>query len=234
MRARFQREAELVARISHPNVVQVYGVGEHAGVPYFAMELVDGESLARTLAKGGPMEPVAALRLAAQIARGLQAAHDHGIVHRDVKPSNVLLTRGPTGVLAKIVDFGVAKGGEAGLTGTGAVLGTADYMSPEQAQGHPLDHRSDLYSLGVTLFRMLAGSLPFSGESAIGVIYKHVNLPAPDLRDARPDLPVEIARLLAKVLEKQAMNRPASAAVLADQLEALASDLEAGAKRVGG
>lgn len=226
MRERFRREAELVARISHPNVVQVYGVGEHGGVPYFAMELVDGESLARKLVADGPMEPVAALRLAAQIARGLHAAHEHGIVHRDVKPSNVLLFQGT----AKIVDFGVAKSGESGLTGTGAILGTADYMSPEQAQGLPLDHRSDLYSLGVTLFRMLAGSLPFSGESAVGVIYQHVHLPAPDLRDARPDLAPEIGELLASMLQKQAMNRPKDAASVAERLDALAADLVARAR----
>lgn len=227
MRQRFQREAELVARISHPNVVQVYGVGEHGGVPYFAMELVDGESLARRLVSGGPMEPIAALRLAAQIARGLQAAHEHGIIHRDVKPSNVLLARGT----AKIVDFGVARAGETGLTGTGAILGTADYMSPEQAQGLPLDHRSDLYSLGVTLFRMLAGSLPFSGESAVGVIYMHVHLPPPDLREARPGLPDEIGALLASMLAKQASQRPADAASLATRLDALASELESREKR---
>ena len=227
LRARFRREAEIVARITHPNVVQIHGVGEHAGIPYFAMELVEGVSLARRLASGGPMEPVEALRLAATIARGLHAAHERGIVHRDVKPSNVLLA----GAVPKIVDFGVARAGESGLTGTGEILGTADYMSPEQAQGLTLDHRSDIYSLGVTLFRMLAGTLPFSSESAVGVIYKHVNLPAPDLREARPDLAPEIGQLLAEMLAKQPTQRPESAALLADRLEALAETLASRAAR---
>ncbi len=199
--ARFKAEARAAARMSHPNVVQNYFCGEHGGVSFFAMELVDGTSLGRELARRGTIPWREAARYAVEAARGLEAAHEAGLIHRDVKPDNLLLTK--TGVV-KVADFGLAKrNAEASQTATGVIVGTPRYMSPEQAQAAPLDHRSDMYSLGATLFHLISGKPVFEGASAVIVCTKHLNEPPPRLEGVPPLLAETVARLLAKKPEQR-------------------------------
>jgi serine/threonine-protein kinase len=181
---RFRAEARAAARIQHPNVVQVHYCGEDSGTFYFAMELVEGTSLGELVRSRGALPWSEAARLAAQVARALDAAHVHGVIHRDVKPENVLVASDGH---AKVLDFGLAKRVEdAGTTASGVIVGTPRYMSPEQAQGEPLDARSDLYSLGATLFHTLAGKPVFDGSSPMKVCMRQVQEPPPDLGPLAP------------------------------------------------
>lgn len=173
---RFRQEAQSAASLNHPNIVQVYDTGEHDGVPFIVMELVGGRSLADAIRQGGVTEG-RALEVCAEVCAALQYAHARGIAHRDIKPGNILLS--DTGDV-KVADFGIARAIQADtVTQTASVLGTAAYLSPEQAQGHPVDERTDIYSLGVVLYELLTGHQPFQGDSAVGVAYMHVQqLPA--------------------------------------------------------
>ena len=208
---RFEAEALAVARLGHPNVVQVYAVGEAGGLRFMALEYVAGQTLRDYLARRGPPDLPVALSLLRQVAAALGAAHDAGLVHRDVKPDNVLVTK--KGV-AKVADFGLARAFAADdprLTQSGAVVGTPLYLSPEQAQGKAVDHRSDLYSLGVTAYHLLAGEPPFRGRSAIDVALKHVTDRPRPLAEARPDLPPDLCGLVHKLLAKNPDERYGSA-----------------------
>ena len=170
---RFRREARAAAGLNHQNIVSVYDFGEDDGAYYIVMEYVDGRTLREIIRSEGPLEPAQAAEVGADIAAALAVAHHHGIIHRDVKPGNVLLADS----VVKVADFGIARAGDPreSLTMTGAVMGTATYLSPEQAQGHAIDHRSDLYSLGIVLYEMLAGRPPFSGDSAVAIAYRHLS-----------------------------------------------------------
>ena len=209
-RARFLREARALAQVNSPNVVAVYDAGEDAERPYLVMEFVEGTTLERELVGSGRVEPARAVAVATDIASGLAAAHERGIVHRDVKPSNVFLT--PTDV-AKIGDFGIARleRPDATLTLTGQTFGSPPYMAPEQATGGKVDARADLYSLGCVLFQMLVGRRPFSGDDAVSLVYQHVHSTPPRVDSLVPTVPVELGALVAGLMAKDPGDRPASA-----------------------
>ncbi len=219
--ARFKEEAKAAARITHPNLVQVHAFGEHEGTLFFAMELVSGRSLGDRL-RDGPVPWREAARFAAQAARGLEAAAAHGVIHRDVKPENLLV--GADGAV-KVADFGLAKRlqSDAVNTASGVIVGTPRYMSPEQAQGDALDWRSDMYSLGATLFHLVAGRPVFDGNSAMKVCMKHIQEPPPSLASVAPGVPDQLSRTVGRMLSKRREERYASYAVLVAELEAIAS-----------
>jgi eukaryotic-like serine/threonine-protein kinase len=217
---RFRREARAVAQLSHPNVVAVIDAGEDGGFPFIVFEYVSGETLKQRIDRAGSLSLDEAAAYAIETGRGLAAAHAHKLVHRDVKPQNVLID--PEG-RAKVTDFGIARSLESdGLTKTGRVLGTTDYVSPEQAMGHEVDARSDVYSLGVLLYEMLTGQPPFKAETVVGVAMKHVNDPMPDVQELRPDASAALARVVEKATQKDPRGRyPDMNAMLADLEAAL-------------
>ena len=208
---RFRREAQAAANLSHPNIVGVYDWGAQDGTYFIVMEYIDGPSLSRVLRADGPLHPRRAAEIASEVAAGLGFAHSRGVVHRDVKPGNVLLTR--TGQ-AKVTDFGIARAlssPDEDLTQAGSVMGTATYFSPEQAQGLPVDPRSDLYSLGVVLYELVTGRPPFAGETPLAIAYKHVQDDPPPPSTIISDLPEGLEAIIMKLLSKRADDRYASA-----------------------
>ena len=214
---RFKREALSAASLSHPNIVQVYDRGEtEEEASYIAMEYVSGGTLKERISEEGPLEAADAAALGAQVAEALGAAHDRGMVHRDIKPQNVLLTaRGE----AKVADFGIARAASSvTISQTGSVMGTAGYMSPEQALGKPATPKSDLYSLGVVLYETLTGELPYTAENPIAVSMKHVNEPLRPPRELNPRIPEGMNALVTKLMAKDPDDRYASADELADDL----------------
>jgi serine/threonine protein kinase len=223
---RFRREARSVAQLNHPHVVTVIDAGEEPSAdgeepelatPYIVLEFVDGETLKGLIRRGGPLEIPQALAYAIEIARALGAAHERRIVHRDVKPQNVLID--PEGG-AKITDFGIARSlSEEGLTMAGRVLGTTDYVSPEQALGQPVTPQSDLYSLGVVLYEMLTGDVPFHGDSPVAVAMKHVREELPDVQARRPQLSAATASVIDRAVAKDLERRYPDAAGMAADLE---------------
>jgi serine/threonine-protein kinase len=220
---RFRREARNAAGLSHPNIVSIYDQGRSEdGAYYIAMEYVPGGTLKDRIRRDGALGPNAAAGVALQIADALLAAHGKGVIHRDIKPQNVLVTR--TGDV-KVTDFGIARAASSPVTATGVVLGTVGYMSPEQAMGKPVGPRSDLYSLGIVLYEMLTGELPYSAESPIAQAMKHVNEPPRSPREVNPDVPEALEALTANLLAKNPEDRYASAAELADDLERVRSGL---------
>lgn len=217
---RFLREAQVVAGLAHPNIVNIFDVDIQDGRPYIVMEYLDAGSLADRL-QAGPLTLAAALQLAAPLADALEYAHQRGLVHRDLKPANVLLRPDGSPVLA---DFGLARPVQADsaaqITATGAVMGTLAYMAPEQFSGQPTDARADIYSFGVMLYEMLTGRLPFTGDSA-QIMYGHLQQPPPSLRVARPDLPEAIEQLVQRMLSKDPAWRPQRMAEVASALRAI-------------
>jgi hypothetical protein len=213
---RFLREARMVASLEHPHILPVYDSGDENGVPYLVMPYLQGGTLVERMAAGA-VSPGSALRWIGELATALDAAHAHGVLHRDVKPANVLLGAGDRALLA---DFGIAKSGEAAtqLTATGGVIGTPTYMAPELAQGRPASPASDLYALAVLAYEMLTGAPPFSGESALSLLHQHVTTPPPSVR-ARAALPAELDAVFARALAKDPAQRPASARQFAQELE---------------
>src|SRR6266571_6667073 len=188
---RFKREARAVAQLSHPNIVAVIDRGEDEGRQYIVFEYIDGENLKELVVRKGRLSVRDALELALQTARGLAFAHEHGLVHRDVKPQNVLLNGDGQ---AKVTDFGIARSLDVkhGMTQTGTVLGTSAYIAPEQAQGQRVDEHTDIYSLGVVLFELLTGEVPFAGDNFVAVAMRHINEPPPPVHNQRPDVPPRI------------------------------------------
>ncbi|HEX6117454.1 MAG TPA: protein kinase [Solirubrobacterales bacterium] len=214
---RFRREARTVAQLSHPNLVSVIDAGEDGGHPYIVFEYVEGETLKQRIERLGRLPLDEAAAYAIEIGRGLAAAHAARMVHRDVKPQNVLIDAEGR---AKVTDFGIARELEAdGLTATGRVLGTTDYVSPEQAMGHNVDARSDIYSLGVVLYEMLIGAPPFSAETLVGVAMKHVNEQMPDVQVRRPQVSSALAAVVEKATWKDPGRRYSEMAPMLDDLE---------------
>lgn len=206
---RFKAEAEAIARVNHANIVQVYAIGEEAGLHYMALEYVEGRNLREFVAKKGPPEMSLALRIMRQVAAALQRASELGIIHRDIKPENILLTK--RGEI-KVADFGLSRcfAGEQvnqNLTQSGITLGTPLYMSPEQVQGHALDPRTDIYSFGVTCYHLFAGQPPFAGQTPFEVALHHVQTEPVPLNEVRPDLPPELCAIVHKMMAKNLDKR---------------------------
>ena len=215
--ARFEREARAAAALSHENIAAVYDYGQADDRPFLVLEYLPGSTLEQRLPGGEPLPDAETHRIAAELAAGLGYAHAHGVIHRDLKPSNVLFDAEDR---AKLVDFGIARAaGFTTLTEAGTVLGTAAYISPEQAAGDPVGPESDVYSFGVILFRMLAGRLPFEAEHPLELALKHRDEPPPDVRSVRPDAPAALAALAAATLAKEPRARPRDGAALAAALE---------------
>jgi beta-lactam-binding protein with PASTA domain/tRNA A-37 threonylcarbamoyl transferase component Bud32 len=217
---RFRREAQSAANLNHPNIVSLYDYGSDNGTYFIVMEYIDGRPLDEIIRREGNLLPERAAEIAADIAQALHKAHDGGLVHRDIKPSNVMLTSsGQT----KVTDFGIARAlvsdGEPTVTQTGMVIGTASYLSPEQAQGNPVDARSDVYSLGCVLYEMLTGAPPFQGQSPLAIAYKHVREdPVPPSR-GNSDVPAALDAIVMKALAKNPDNRFSSAMELKQDLD---------------
>lgn len=220
LNARFQIEAGAIALLAHENIVRIHDVLFDSGTWYIIMELIAGPSLRQVMDGAGPLEPGRAADLARQTANALAVAHARGIVHRDIKPGNLLLTA--SGVL-KVMDFGIAKMASSKLrTVTGTVLGTPAYMSPEQAGGEPVDARADLYAVAVLLFELVTGRLPFVGGGAVAIAMQHLAAPPPDPRSLRPDLPEGLARVINKGLAKGRQDRYQSCAEMVAALSPFA------------
>lgn len=216
--SRFRQEAQSAASLSHPNVVTVYDYGEDPSGPFIVMELVDGEDLATIMRRNGPLPPAQAARIAAAVARALAAAHGRGLVHRDVKPGNVLIGRDGR---VKVVDFGIARAiAEAQMTMPGTTLGSVHYFSPEQARGEPATTASDIFALGIVLYEMLTGSRPWEGDSAASVALARLTGPVPDPLRIRPGLPPAVALVATTAMARSPMERYPSAGLMADALEA--------------
>jgi len=224
---RFRREARAVAQLSHPNVVAVIDAGEDGGYPYIVFEYVEGETLKQRIDRLGRLPIVEAAAYGIEVGRGLGAAHAHRLVHRDVKPQNVLID--PEG-RAKVTDFGIARSLESdGLTKTGRVLGTTDYVAPEQAMGQEVDARCDVYSLGVLLYEMLTGKVPFYADTLVGVAMKHVNEDMPDVQERRPEVSSALAAVVERATAKEPRRRyPEMTAALADLEGALEVEVARG------
>jgi serine/threonine-protein kinase len=222
IRERFTREAQTAARLSHPHIVPIHSVGEGRGLVYFVMGYVEGESVAARIRRRGQLPVEEARRIMKETADALSAAHGLSVIHRDIKPDNILLegTRGRV----MVTDFGIAKAlsstSGATLTGIGVAIGTPAFMSPEQAAGErDIDGRSDLYSLGIVTYQMLTGELPFNAPSVAGILMKQITESAPDLRRKRPDIPEDLALAVARCLEKDPQNRWPTADALRRALE---------------
>jgi len=219
---RFIHEGETLAALGHPNLVAVYDSGMVDGLPYLVMEYIEGESLASIMAREGPMRPEEGMPLAVDICRGLGYAHAQGVVHRDIKPQNLLVT--PSGQV-KIVDFGIARGREsAEMTEPGSVMGTAHYLAPEVAAGEPSTARSDLYSLGVVLYRLFTGQLPFEGENPVTVAVMHRTAPVPRPSTVQPAISPQLEATLLRLLAKDPLRRYANAAAVAAALGGAADE----------
>ena len=216
---RFRREAMAIARLSHPNIVTVIDRGEWEEHQFIVFEYIEGETLKELVVREGPLSVRDSLVLVSEIARGLAFAHRHGVVHRDVKPHNVIIDLEGK---PKVTDFGIARSldREEGLTTTGTLLGTSDYLAPEQASGAPVSERSDQYSLGVLLYELLTGEVPYPAESLVQAAMRHVNDPVPSVRKSRPDVPLAVDELVRTAMQKQPDDRFASTEAFVTALEA--------------
>jgi eukaryotic-like serine/threonine-protein kinase len=221
---RFRREARSVAQLSHPNIVTVIERGEDSGRQYIVFEYVQGENLKQLLERTGPMSAYEALGMALQMARALSFAHGRGLIHRDVKPQNVLLNAEGQ---AKMTDFGIARSVDVqGVTITGTVLGTSEYIAPEQARGQQVDAQTDVYSLGVVLYELLTGSVPYDGDNFVTVALRHVNEPVPSLLEQRPDAPPRLALAVERAMAKSPDERYESMDELVEELEDCLAELD--------
>src|SRR6266550_2653086 len=217
---RFRREAKNAAGLSHPNIVSIYDRGEAEGTYYIAMEYLDGRSLKELIVARGPAPIPLAIDYARQILAALRFAHRNGVVHRDIKPHNIMV--GDEGRL-KVTDFGIARAGVSQMTEVGSIIGTAQYLSPEQARGAAVDPRSDLYSVGIVLYEMLTGQVPFTGYTPLEIAMKHLSaIPAPP-SELRPDIPHDLDLVVLRALAKDPEDRYQSAEEMAADLARVAS-----------
>ncbi|MCW2967013.1 MAG: pknB, partial [Solirubrobacteraceae bacterium] len=201
---RFRREASSAAGLQHQHVVSVYDRGEWEGTSYIAMEFIDGRTLKQIIQADAPMDPVRAIDLTVQVLRAARFAHRRGVIHRDLKPHNVIVDAEDR---AKVTDFGIARAGASDMTQTGSIMGTAQYLSPEQAQGHAVTPQSDIYSIGICLYEMLTGTIPFDGESAVTIALKQVNeAPAPPSHHNRA-VPAPLEDAVLRALAKDPAER---------------------------
>jgi len=216
---RFRREARAVAGLSHPNIVTVIDRGEQDGRQFIVFEYIDGESLKQLVDRTGPLAVDQAVALTLQIARALAFAHQQGLVHRDVKPQNVLLNDDGR---AKVTDFGIARSLDVqqGMTQSGTVMGTSDYIAPEQARGERVDEQTDVYSLGVVLYELLTGEVPFPGENFVAVAMRHINEPPPSARERRPDVSLRLDAAIRRAMAKEPGERFRSMGDFVGELEA--------------
>ena len=205
---RFKREAKSAAGLSHGNVVNVYDRGEHDGTYYIAMEYLPGRTLKQVIGEQGPLDQATVIDIGVQVLRAAGFAHGRGVVHRDLKPHNVMLGDGEN---AKVTDFGIARAGASEMTEAGSIMGTAQYLSPEQAQGNPATAQSDLYSIGIMLYEMLTGRLPFDGESAVAIAVQHLNDEPIPIRSLRPDVAPPLEAAVMRALAKDPAARWANA-----------------------
>jgi predicted Ser/Thr protein kinase len=214
---RFKREAQAAASLSHPNIVAVYDTGSEDGTHFIVMEYVDGRTLKEVIRAEGRLYPERAAEICQDVCNALVAAHARGLIHRDIKPGNVMLT--PDGKV-KVMDFGIARATTSEtITQTAAVVGTAQYISPEQAQGQTVDYRSDLYSLGCCLYEMLTGTVPFTGATPVAIAYRHVREDPTPPRQLNPDIPAPLEAICLKAMAKLPDNRYQTAAEFQDDLE---------------
>ena len=216
---RFRREAQSAANLNHPNIASIYDYGDDGGTYFIVMEYIDGKPLSDIIEAEAPLMPERAAEVASDVARALERAHASGLVHRDIKPGNIMMeSNGQT----KVTDFGIARAltadGEATMTQTGMVIGTASYLSPEQAQGNPVDPRSDVYALGCVLYEMLTGSAPFTGDSPLSIAYKHVRENPEPPSHLNPDVSQELDAIVLKAMAKNPDNRFSSAAEMREDL----------------
>jgi serine/threonine-protein kinase len=217
---RFRREAKSAAALSHPNIVSVYDRGEAEGTYYIAMEVIEGRSLKELIMTRGPLPLAQALAFTHEILEALRFAHRHGIIHRDIKPHNILI-----GERLKVTDFGIARAGASQMTEAGSIMGTAQYLSPEQARGAPVTASSDLYSVGIVLYEMLTGKVPFTGDSAIEIAMKHLNdAPKPPSK-IRPEIPDELDQVVLRALAKNPEDRYQSAEEFSEDLHRVEAGL---------
>lgn len=215
---KFKREAEAVASLSHPNIVNVYDVGEDGKVHYIVMEYVDGQNLKEIIQDEGFLEKYTALDIAKQIARALSAAHRSGIIHRDIKPHNILISK--DGRQVKVADFGIAKAvSSSTMTNMGSVIGSVHYISPEQAKGKHLTSNADLYSLGIVLYEMIVGKVPFSGDSPISIALKHINEDISFSEQDRINIPNSVRTIISKLTQKEPANRYQTAEELIEDID---------------
>jgi serine/threonine-protein kinase len=213
---RFQREAEIGRTLHHPNIIRIFERGEVEGVPYFTMELVEGETLQSHARRSGPLDARAATKVVAQVAEALDYAHLKGVVHRDLKPSNIMILRDGA---VKVMDYGIARARKFdGLTVTGAFLGTPDYVAPETAEGRPTDARSDLYSLGIVFYEILTGRRPFIAETPFATLKKHCMEPPEPPSKVNAGVPKELEAIVLKLLSKSPDERHPSAEELLIEL----------------
>jgi serine/threonine-protein kinase len=228
---RFRREARSAAALSHPNIVTVIDRGEHEDRQFIVFEYVEGENLKRLIQRRGPAPVPNALELGIQIANGLSFAHQQGLVHRDVKPQNVLLNGDGR---AKVTDFGIARSLDVqhGMTQTGTVLGTSDYIAPEQAQGQRVDEHSDVYSLGVVLYELLTSEVPFPGENFVAVAMRHINEEPPHVGDRRPDVPARVDAAIQRAMAKRPEDRFPTMDAFCAELQACLAELQAAGTQV--
>ncbi|MBS1199328.1 MAG: serine/threonine protein kinase [Proteobacteria bacterium] len=225
-RLRLLREAEAASRIQHPDIVGVYEAGEHAGLVYLAMEFVEGVSLGTHTYEGRLLPPRMVTEMCGRVADALQFAHQRGVVHRDIKPANIIFDQQSRRI--RIMDFGVARFSDSHMTRTGIVLGSPSYMAPEQFDGRPVAAQSDLFSLGVSLFQLLTGQLPFRADSMPGLMLAIATQPHPPLRTIRPDLPGALGAALDRAMQKEPPARFGSAAEMALVLHDCARAIDPG------
>src|SRR5690348_16609854 len=233
---RFRREARAAAKLAHPNAVTIYDFVEEMGQYFLVMEYINGPTLKQLIVQRRQLHPRETLEIAAQVCAVLQVAHAQGFIHRDIKPQNIMLVANSAsaggGVLVKLTDFGIVRvAEEAGLTNSGIVLGTADYLSPEQARGENLTASSDLYSLGVVMFEMLTGRPPFIGPTAVSIAMQHASTYPPALRQFYPNVPPALEQIVMKALEKEPGDRFLTAAEMEHALRQCERELKQQARQ---